>query len=572
MAKTTSGRPDLEHIGEAIRAVASGNLDTTIDSISDRELLPLVEAFREMTANLRSEFGSVFSQTASMRNLIETLPVAIVKWSNHGELLLANRAALELWKYPDRQEFISKRKIQDLFERPEELKRLIQDTAEVGCVSEFELNIVNSQGETRLVSVTAAPLRDEAQSIIGFVAALREISGQREMEAHLLQMEKLESLSSLAAGLSHDLNNILCGILPNLELLRRRIAQNASMPETADRELQLLDSVEKAAQVGMTLSKQLMSFSRSPEQHVSNLAVVNPNTVIMDSLHHLREALGTGIQIQADLADDIGNIEVDQGQFEEILIHLAKNAQHSMKGTGTLRVSTCNVTFEADASPGPPGLEPGSYVEILISDDGRGISPEYLHRIFDPFFDVDGRGKGMGLALSMVLRMVKNHRGAIEVESNPDTETTFRIYFPSTIKTQAAEAPVPAAPTKHLERILVVDDETLVREATTRLLAELGYEVSGAQDGDEALMRLSQGEEFDLVILDLQMPRLGGTETLSRLRDLQPNLKVILTSGYFPSESLHDLLRRHRCGYLQKPFRLAEISSAIRAVLSETNN
>ncbi len=568
MRNTTKAQAELEVIVAAIHSIAKGDLNAPLGAVQDPEWQPLVAALREMSENLKLEFQGLLSQNASLRNLVESIPLPLIKWSTRGELLFANRAALSLWGASDREEFLSRRRALDVFARPEELKRLMQEAAETGSISEYEITIKNRNGELRLVSATAAPLREEDKSVTGFVAALREISDQREMEAQLVQMEKLESIRQFAASLAHDFNNILCGILPNLEMLHRHMTQKSKDATATEKELGLLESIDKATQVGVTLSKQLMSFSRKSQ---SNLAVVNLNSVLRDSLQHLQESLGAGIEIESDLAEDLENIEADKGQLEEVMIHLGKNAQQSMKGTGVLRVSTRNIRLEAGPGARARNLPPGSYVELTVSDSGRGLTPDQLPHVFDPFFDVDGQGQGKGLALSLVYGVVKNHQGCIEVESQPNAGTTFHIFLPVTRKAQVVDTPATPTPRKRMERILVVDDESLVREATTRLLIELGYEVIGVQDGDEALMRFSQGEEYDLVLLDMQMPRLDGQETLSRLRELNPAIRVILTSGHCPPENSSELFERYRCGFLQKPYRLGDISKAVRSALDSRN-
>lgn len=564
MKNSTTVNSEIEMLTSAIQEIANGNLNLTLEDQPDPRLQPMVRALREMTERLKREFQNAQSIGASLRNLVETIPVAVLKWSGRGDILLVNRSALALWGFSDRGELVSRRRIQDLFVRAEDLRHLMHSAAENGAISDFELTLQRRDGEQRLVSCTAAVLRDEYDKVNGFAATFREIADQREMETHLIQMEKLESIGEFAAGLAHDLNNILCGILPIVEILRRRMTQNTQASDSKEKELNLLDSIDKSAQCGVTLAKQLMSFSRKSQ---SNITVTNLNTVVMECLHQLKQSL-TDIKIETDLASDLWNVEADRGQVEEILIHLGKNAQRAMKGNGVLRVSTQNCTLPADFCVRFRGVEPGSYVQMTVSDTGCGIPSENLHRTFDPFFDVYGMGQGMGLALSMVYGMVKNHNGCIDVESEVNHGTTFRIYLPQTKKAQVFDTPSRPSTSRLSERILVVDDETLVREATAELLSELGYEVSAVQDGDEALMRINQREQYDLVILDMQMPRLDGQETLSRLREASPYLKVILTSGHCPSENVQDLLQRYRCVFLQKPYRLADISKVVRNTLN----
>lgn len=564
MKPTDTAHLDFGPIVSAVHQIILGNLDVSFEGVRNPDLQPLVHALREMARNLSTEFQKMQSVSASMRNLVESLPVALLKWSLRGSVLLANPTALSLWGFSSREQIVAK-KIQDVFSRPEELKHLMQGVAENGAVSDFEIFIQRKDGEERLVSCTAAALRDEDKAVSGFVAAFRDIRDQRELETHLIQIEKLESIGRFASGLAHDLNNILCGILPNIEIFRRHLAQHAGGSGCDEKELRLLDSIEKSAQRGVTLAKQLMSFSRKSQ---ANMAVVNLNTIVMDCLHNLKQSLGSEIRIETDLSSDLWNIEADRSQIEEILIHLSKNAEDAMNGSGVLKMSTRNFKLEARSSARPRGLESGDYVQLIVSDSGRGITPQDLYHIFDPFFDAEGTGKGVGLSLSLVFGMVKNHKGSIEVESELHVGSRFIIHLPRTKKGQKVFEPsVQPKSLRRLERILVVDDEALVREAISGLLLELGYEVHTVQDGDEALMRISQGDPFDLVILDMQMPRMDGSQTLSRLREINPNLKIVLTSGHFPPENVHGLLQRYRCGFLQKPFRLAEISKVVRDTL-----
>jgi|GEM_PF-5830661 len=564
----TPAKNELDVITAAIQQIAKGELDVSLDDPNEPELQSLAIAVRQMAKNLNEEFRKALSLGVSLRNLAESIPIGLIKWSSRGEILFANQAALRLWDFRDWSELQSGTQIQDLFSRPNELKRLMQDVVDNGVVTEFELATRRQNGEQGLVSCAVAVVKGEDGGITGFVGAVRDISNQREMEVQLIQMEKLESINSFATGLAHDLNNILCGILPNLEMLRRHLIQGSPESGRTDKALRLLDSMDRSAQCGVTLAKQLMSFSR---KNHSNMVIVDLNTILMECLHRLEQSLGSGIRIETDLSPQLWNIEGDPSQLEEILIHLGKNAQQAMRGVGVLRVTAQNVTLDASSPVRPRKAEPGDYVQLVVSDTGRGIDPEKLNRIFDPFFDMDGMNQEMGLALSMVFGMVKNHNGFIDVESGPHVGTAFKIHFPRTRKAPATAPHLESTSIRRPERILVVDDEALVREATVEILSELGYEVNAAQDGDEALNRINQREDYDLVILDIQMPRLNGHETLTRLREVRPDLKVLLTSGHCPPESVQDLLQRHQCGFLQKPYRLADISRMVRTVLDGTN-
>jgi PAS domain S-box-containing protein len=559
-----SKKNDLEALTAAIHQIARGSLNVSLDHLRDPELQPVISAVRQMSENLTGEFQKALSLGTFLRNLVESVPLGLMNWSNRGEILFGNQSMIRLLGRTDLNELKSGHHIQDFFGPPAQLKRLMQDAAENGSVSEFELTLQRRGGEQRLVRSAVAVVRGEDDGIAGFAGAFRDISGQHEIEVQLIQLEKLQTVSSFATGVAHDLNNILCGILPNVEMLRLHLTQDAAESMEGGKGLRLIDSIDRSAQCGVTLARQLMSFSRKSP---SNRAVVNLNHVIVDSADLLQQSVGSGIRVETDLTPDVWNIEADRIQLEEILIHLGKNAQQAMKGVGVLRVTTRNVSLSASSSLQGRGLQPGEYVQLAVRDLGRGIAPDHLHRIFDPFFDEGGMKGELDLALSMVFSLVKNHQGFIDVESEINIGTTFRIHFPRTRKEPVLETFREVTSDHPPERILVVEDDAMVREATVELLSELGYDVVAVQDGDEALNRFNQKEDYDLVILDIQMPRLGGHETLMRLREIKPRLKVLLTSGHCPSENIQDFLNQYQCRFLQKPYRLADISKMVRSAL-----
>lgn len=558
----------LEALTTAIQEISKGKLDVSLSAVTHPDLQKAAAAIEEMTKNLQAQFQIAISSGASYRNLVESIPVALMKWSARGNLQLVNSPATHLWGYTDVAEMESSTSIYDLFERRDEFKHLLQQAAENETLRDFELTLRRKDGASRLVSGTVAALKDEHGVLYGFAGAFRDINDQRQAEAELVQMEKLESIASFAAGIAQDFNNILCGILPNIEMLKRRMPQNLPPANEVGDPLRFVNSIDKSAQRALTLAKQLVSFSR---HRIDHSTVVNVNHILLEELHRLKQSLGSDIKIETDLEADLWSIEADSAQLEEMLIHLAKNAQQSMRGTGVFRVETKNIQVDCCTSVRYRGLQTGTYVQVTVIDSGSGFDTGKLHRIFDPFFSLDELGTSTGLGLSMVLRIVKDHNGHITVDSEPGKGATFNIFFPRTTKEETVStSPVEQIQRRRAERILVVDDEEIVRDATASLLTELGYEVDSVQDGDEALMRFHRKQSYHAVILDMQMPRLDGGETLIRLRELDPSVKVIITSGFSPQEKIQDLLQTKHCSFLQKPYRLNDIAKVVRSTLDET--
>ena len=404
-------------------------------------------------------------------------------------------------------------------------------------------------GQPFAVECWSHPVQRE-ERLIGAVVTFLDVTERRRMEGELLKMKKLESLGVLAGGIAHDFNNMLTGILGNLSLAREQVGDDADTRE-------LLGEAEQAAKRARALTQQLLTFSRggAPVKKV-----VSVRAVVEDAATFALR----GSTVRGHFAYDerLWSVEADPGQLAQVIQNLVINGVQAMPQGGAIAISCDNV--EVGPASGVP-LPPGRYVRVTVRDEGTGIPPEHLQRIFDPYFTTKQTGSGLGLAT--VYAILKKHGGHVAVASQLGRGTTFELHLPATSRSAAAEV-VRAAPVGGRGRVLVMDDEALVRNAAGGMLASLGYDVVSASDGAEALAVFEQarreGRAVSVVLVDLTVPGgMGGLEAVRRLRTLDPGVRVVATSGY----SNDPIMAAHRdygfVGVLPKPYTLEDLSRAI---------
>jgi signal transduction histidine kinase len=408
----------------------------------------------------------------------------------------------------------------------------------------------------RLVPAIERELR-EAQTRAAKRAAETAL---RQSEEQLRQAQKLEAVARLAAGVAHDFNNILTAIGGHSELLLSQL-------EPCDARRKHAEQIDKCASMAAGLTRQLLTFSR---KQAIEARVLKLNEVISNLERMLRRLIGEDIEFAAVLDEHLALIKADPGQLEQVIMNLAVNARDAMPSGGELTVTTANVVVGAAGLREVPGIVPGNYVLLAISDSGTGMPEEVKAHLFEPFFTTKPPGKGTGLGLATCFGIAKQSGAHIAVESELGKGTTFRFYFPQVQDpvepVQAAGPGVPAAGGS--ETVLLVEDEPMVRELAAMTLRERGYTVVEAGDGEEGLRVAQQHQgKIDLVLTDVVMPAMGGKEMAVALRASRPDLKILFTSGY--SEEVigeHGVIRRGK-HFLQKPFLAASLARHVREVL-----
>ncbi len=411
--------------------------------------------------------------------------------------------------------------------------------------------LIARDGTECIIADSGAPIRDAAGAIIGVVLVFRDITTQSRLEEELAKAQKLESLGVLAGGIAHDFNNLLTGILGNLSLIRASLAPH-------DRLLLPVTHAETAACRARDLTQQLLTFASggAPMKRKVQLPTLLDETVGF-ALH------GSNVQCALELPPELWSIEADETQLAQVMSNLTINAAQAMPDGGLLGVCAENLTLTPDtALP----LPPGPYVCIRVRDTGMGIAEKDLSHIFDPFFTTKQQGKGLGLAVAHSI--IVRHDGHITVDSLAGAGTTFTLYLPAGRQAvAAAPAPSTTVPLGH-GRILLMDDEALVRETAGCVLDFLGYTVTLAVEGQEAVTRygeaLAAGEPYAAVILDLTVPGgLGGEKTLDALRALDPGVRAIVSSGYSQDPIMAHFADYGFCAAIAKPYRLEELARVL---------
>jgi two-component system cell cycle sensor histidine kinase/response regulator CckA len=318
-------------------------------------------------------------------------------------------------------------------------------------------------------------------------------------------------------------------------------------------------------QHGADLTKQLLGFARGGRYEVRPTDMND----IIDRTSSMFGRTKKEISVHRSLAQDLWAVDCDQGQMEQVLMNLYVNAWQAMPGGGELYLETGNVLLGDDPATSYT-IKPGRYVKVSITDTGTGMDAKTRERIFDPFFTTKTMGRGTGLGLAMVYGTIKGHGGMIDVTSEPGQGTAFYIYLPASEKTIVREKPAVKEILTGTETVLLVDDEQMVLEVTRKLLESLGYRVHAAGGGQEAIaVYMEKRKEIDLLILDMIMPGISGGETFDCLKEINPNIRVLLSSGYSINGQAQEILERGCNGFLQKPFQLEKLSQKIREVLSE---
>jgi two-component system cell cycle sensor histidine kinase/response regulator CckA len=406
-------------------------------------------------------------------------------------------------------------------------------------------------GELVEVRVHSAPLFDQRGQVVGCIALLEELTKTRALEERIRQSQKMEAVGSLAGGIAHDFNNLLAGIVGTAELL--------DVDDSLSHDAQThVAEILRVIGVARDLVAGLMTFGR---RHVVRPIDTDLNDCLASAAKLVRHVVGERVELDVQLGTEALPIRIDPTQFDQILINLAVNAVDAMPKGGTLEYST----KRRELATGPLSREP--FACLSVRDTGVGIPADLLPRIFDPFFTTKAAGGGSGLGLANVYAVITQAGGHVEVESKLGVGTSFHLYLPLSQAVQhAPKRPVVGMPKGH-ERILLVEDDDVVRRSTAKLLGLLGYDVELAHNGVEALARVDAGLEVDLVLTDVRMPELGGAELAQELYIRAPTLPILFMSGNLDVDELREQVEQGHVSFLQKPASLRELAQATREIL-----
>jgi two-component system, cell cycle sensor histidine kinase and response regulator CckA len=419
---------------------------------------------------------------------------------------------------------------------------------------------VRKNGDSFPAFLSATLFKDEDGDPSKIIIIVRDISGKKMLEDQLLRAQKLESIGTLSSGIAHNFNNILMGIIGNASLMLLNL-------DKTNVYYQYLKNIEQLVDSGSKLTWELLNYARKGKHEVRSVQLNHTAEKILDTFSQTKKE----IRIHRELAENLWLISGDRGQIEQVLMNLFVNAADAMPAGGDLFIRTENVVHTGEKKTSYE-VKPGKYVMLEVSDTGIGMKPETIERIFEPFFTTKEKTGGTGLGLSSVYGIVKSFGGYVDAESTLSKGTTFRIYLPSSHDEILCSNKVTIPIQRGKENILIVDDEEGILKVGSKLLTSLGYNVVEAKNGSEAIRAYEQQKEsIDMVILDLIMPDMTGDVVYHRMKEVNPGVKVLLASGCGLNETSSVMLEKGCNGFIQKPYKLNELSNEIRTILDKTH-
>lgn len=537
----------------AARQLAQEQLLALTQSLEEKidELKRTQEALQES----EKKFRAIFDQTFQMMGVL----------TPDGILLEANQTALNICGVTE-SDVIGK----PFWDSPwwaysAELREKVHGAvarAAAGELVRFEANYLARGENFYNIDFSLKPVINDQGEVILLIPEGRDITDIKKLEKELRQSQKMEAIGTLAGGIAHDFNNILTAIIGYTDMAQRKLKNNDAVARDLDR-------AQEASARAKELVSRILTFSRRSEQEPEPVPVAS---VVEEVFMLLRSSIPSTIEIRQQIAANSksGLILADPTQLHQVLMNLGTNAAHAMRERGgVLTVSLSDVEVDASLSALYPDLTPGSFVRLTVSDTGHGMEAHIKERIFDPYFTTKKVGEGSGIGLAVVQGIVKNHGGAIRVDSEPGQGTTFHIFLPKLVAEIAPQCPADDEPSGGTERILFVDDEAMLAELGQELLGSLGYTATVTTNSSEALQLFSSNPRgFDLVITDMTMPGLTGKELACELMTIRPDIPIILCTGY--SEHINENQARETgiTGYIMKPYTNNSLDKTIRRVLA----
>ncbi len=536
--------------------VMAKNVLTVLDQSENKNTdLPSEEIMGIESVHSRSVTKDLLSSQKHYEIILESMSEGILEVTSEYKVVYANPIAASLLGKSDQTLLASD--LTELFQE-EDGKRITKllsapngKSPAISEDSHFELN-----GKQFIMKIL--PIKEEGKR--ANIVILNDITEQKGMESQLRNAQKMEAIGTLAGGIAHDFNNLLMGVQGHTSLMLLH-------SDPTDQSTTHLKEIEDLVQRGSDLTKQLLAFAREDKQ---DLRPANLNGIILKTAEMFGRTRKE-IAIRGKYEKGLWPVVIDQGKIKEVMLNLYVNASQAMPGGGELILKTANVNLDGKDVE-PVKMEPGPYVMIDVSDTGVGMDEKTKERIFEPFFTTRDLGKGTGLGLATVYGIIKNHGGFINVHSEKGKGATFTIYLPTTKKDVKVRGDESNQILEGSESILLVDDEKIILNVGMELLESMGYQVLVAGSGKEAIEVFKKNQDkIDMIILDTIMPEMGGNETYEKLKEINPGIKVLLSSGYGINDQAVQILAHDCDGFIQKPFSMEDLSKSTRAVLDKDN-
>ncbi len=510
----------------------------------------IVGIARDITERVRTKKALRESET-KFKLIVECAHDGITHVDDKGVIFFCNQRMKEILKDPHPEGKL----LYDYYDKKN--KKILEENMgfrSEGRSTTYSITLTDKAGVEHKIVVSGAPFFDEGGHYKGAIGVFTDISHIKHLEEQLQQSQKMEALGALAGGIAHDFNNVLSGILGYASLLKKEAAPGSQWEH-------FVNMIEVSTERGAMLAGQLLAFSRKGEHFMRPLDV---HTLMQEVAELLERTVERNISVYSHLKSPLSIIAGDPGQIQQMLMNLCINAKDAMHSGGKLVLSTDMIDIN-DTACSAEELRSGPYIRIRVEDTGEGMSEATKQRLFEPFFTTKEEGKGTGLGLSMVYATVKNHGGAVEVASDVDKGSLFTILLPlapearicENIEQNVSLALPPGT-------ALIVDDEKIIRYLLSEMLCELGYEVFSAADGREAVQIYEEHwSEIDVVLLDMNMPRMNGREALMGMKRINPDVRIVISSGYVKYDSLEAMRKDGVVGFIQKPYRLEDLAKAL---------
>jgi len=492
------------------------------------------------------------------RTVFDLAPMAILVTDTEGRYVDANLTACRHAGLP--LERLIGRRLSDVlvFDAQDYMEQMVAELGLKGALENREVTLTRRADDTRLdILFSAAPITVAGRELV--LSAAIDVTQQNRLEEQLRQSQKMEAIGQLAGGVAHDFNNILQAILGYTDMVLGDLSPEE--PHYAP-----LTQVYRAGERAAGLTQQLLAFSR---RQLLQLAPVDLNHVVEDLMRMVRRLIGEDIELMLMPGHELWPVSADRGQLEQVLMNLCVNARDAMPEGGRLTIETRNVEVDQRFCEAHDWAKPGRYVLLNVSDSGTGMDAATLGQIFDPFFSTKGPGKGTGLGLAMVYGIIRQHDGMVQVYSEPGAGTTFHVYIPTSEEScEAALTETEEAVVGGTETILLAEDSEQARLLIEQILWQAGYRVLVAADGEEALeLYRRHGEEVDLLLLDVVMPRVGGRAAFDQIRRSRPDARCVFVSGYSEGAVHTDFILDEGLQLVQKPYHRNDLLRTVRQVL-----
>ena len=519
------------------------------------ELVGIVEDFKDITDRKHAE-DALRESEVRFRTQFDLSPQAIAFTEvSAGRLIDVNQNFCELTKYT-KEEVLGRTTTECMFYSKEDRAVFLKELQGSGEIRGLEMDFRAKDGSILNTLMFAKLVQITGETLI--LSIFVDLTDRKRLEVKLQQAQKLEAIGTLAGGIAHDFNNLLMGIQGIVSLMVMDIDSNHPHYER-------LQKIEKQIKSGARLTSHLLGYARKGKYEVKSVDLNQLLKEASETFGRTRKE----IIIHPELSEGLFAIEADPGQIEQVLLNLFVNAADAMPGGGNLNLTTMNITHK-DMTGKLYHPKPGDYVLITVADTGIGMDKETMECVFDPFFTTKEMGRGTGLGLASAYGIIKGHGGYIDVDSKKGQGSTFSIYLPASERRAQEAVKTVERLTKGTGTVLLVDDEEVIIEVGKELLETMGYRVLIAKDGEEAIAIYKKHlDDIDIVVLDMVMPNMGGGEAYDRMKEINPDIKVLLSSGFSIDGEASEILARGCSGFIQKPFTMKELSGRVSKILEK---